>query len=339
MNSQLEPKVLQIWSRMRFTVLSIATLAITLLPGLLLPGLPAVDIAGAVGLLETHTLFTVYGRGFGIAPILGLLGTYKDFESMEAGTHELVSEIASVNDGKPVTTGVELIYALAVPCKGRADCLDYLDATQNIVERYIKPAGQRGSVVVLDTQLGRSDPVTQVRRMIEKGYLSYDSVHVAIDPEFHVYSGGDMPGTPIGTITAEQINEAQSLLNDLVNRERLSTKKILIVHQFGDPAVHDGVPNMIGNKLTLKHFPNVELVIDMDGLGTPEAKVEKYNRVTSSQIYPFIQFRGIKIFYRSPLEKRGHYDKPPMTMPQAFGITTVLGGLRMETKPNVVIIA
>lgn len=297
----------------------------------------AVDISGAVSLLETHTLFTVYGRGFGIAPILGVLGTYKDFDSMQAGTHQQVTEIASVNGGKAVMTGVELIYGLAVPCKGSRDCLDYLDG--NIVERYIKPAAQRGCVVVLDTQLGRSDPVAQVRRMIEKGYLNYDNVHVAIDPEFHVYPGGDLPGTPVGTITAEQINEAQSLLDDLVKRAQLSTKKILIIHQFGDPAVRDGVPNMISDKLNLKSFPNVELVIDMDGLGTPDAKVEKYNRITSSQIYPFIQFRGIKVFYRSPLEKHGHYDKPPMTMPEVFGITSVPGGLRILTKPNVVIIA
>jgi hypothetical protein len=292
-----------------------------------------------VGLLETHTLLTIYGRGFGIAPILGRLGTYRDFASMEAGTRELVSEIASFDGGKPVITGPELIYGLAVPCKGRGDCLDYLDGRENIVERYIKPAAEHNSVVILDTQLGRSDPATQIRHMIEKGYLKYDNVHVAIDPEFHVYAGREMPGTPIGTITASQVNEAQAILDDFVSRERLGTKKILIVHQFGDAAVHDGVPIMIARKQSLKRFPNVELVIDMDGLGSPFLKVKKYDRITSSRIYPQIEFRGIKIFYRSPLERNGHYDKPPMTMREVFGITPVPGGIRMDTRPDVVIIA
>jgi hypothetical protein len=291
------------------------------------------------GLLETHTLFTIYGRGFGMAPILGRLGTYKDFASMQSGTSDLAHEVGSMNGGKPVTTGVELIYAMGVPCKGHGDCLDYLDGSVNVVESYIKPAEERGMAVVLDTQLGRSDPLAQVRRMVDKGYLDHDNVHVAIDPEFHVNPGDTLPGTPIGTVTAAQINRVQAILDNLVSREHLKTKKILIVHQFGDAAVHDGVPYMIRDKATLERFPNVELVIDADGLGAPLVKVRKYNLITSSRIYPCLQFRGIKIFYRSPLERRGHYDKPPMTMRQVFGLDDVPGGIRMEPKPNVVIIA
>lgn len=291
------------------------------------------------GLLETHTLFTVYGRGFGMAPILGRLGTYKNFESMESGTRDLAREIAGLNGGKPVTGGAELIYAMGVPCKGRGDCLDYLDGSANLVESYIKPAEERGMTVVLETQLGRSDPVMQVRRMIEKGYLDHDNVHVAIDPEFHVHPGDTLPGTPVGTVTAAQINQVQGILDDLVSRQHLKTKKILIVHQFGDRAVHDGVPYMITDKEALERFPNVELVIDADGLGAPAVKAKKYNLITSSRTYPSIEFRGIKIFYRSPLERRGHFDKPPMTMRQVFGLEDVQGHIRMETKPNVVIIA
>ena len=67
--------------------------------------------------------------------------------------------------------------------------------------------------MILDSQIGRSDPVAQVRRMMEKGYLQYDNVHVALAPEFHVYPGHTDPGTRIGTIPASQINEVQSILN------------------------------------------------------------------------------------------------------------------------------
>ena len=299
----------------------------------------AVSLPGPVALLETHTLFTVYGRGFDVAPILGRLGTFKDFSSLESNTHPQVQEVTSVNGGRPVATGIELIYGMAVPCKGKGNCLDYLDETTNVVERYIRPAAERSWEVILDTQLGRSDPVAQVRRMMDRGYLDYDNVHVAIDPEFHVYPGRELPGTPVGTVEATEINEVQAMLDDLVRQEHLRTKKILIVHQFGDVAFRDGVPNMIRDKTALKTFPNVELVIDADGLGTPLVKVAKYNRITSDQTYSFIQFRGIKIFYRSPLEKNGHYDKPPMTLRQVFGLDSASGGIRMRSQPNVLIIA
>ena len=292
------------------------------------------------GLLETNTLFSVYGRAFGVAPILGRLGTYQNFDMMAAGIRSWVEQIKQVNDHKGVIPGVHLIYAMAVPCEAEGDCLDYLEGTVgDIVGDYIEPAAERGWVVVLDTQLGRSDPVTQVRRMIEKGYLKHDNVHVAIDPEFHVVPGHLTPGIPIGTVEAAQINDVQQLLDDYVRTENLKTQKILIVHQFGDANVNDGVPFMIEDKKTLKRFKNVELVIDADGLGPPELKVRKYNLMTDARVYPFIRFRGIKIFFPNPWEVNDHYDTPPMTVDQIFGLTTVPGGLRMATKPNVVIIA
>ena len=76
----------------------------------------------------------------------------------------------------------------------------------------------------------------------------------AIDPEFHVYPGRELPGTPVGTVEATEINEVQAMLDDFVRCEHLGMKKILIVHQFGDVAFHDGVPNMIRDKTALKTF-------------------------------------------------------------------------------------
>lgn len=205
------------------------------------------------GLLETNTLLAIYGRGLGVAPILGRLGTYHSFEEMAAGTRDWVSAVESVNGHKKVIEAIHLIYAMAVPCKPGSDCLDYLET--DAVEKYIQPAADRGWVVILDSQLGRSNPVEQVRRMIELGYLRYDNVHVAIDPEFHVYAGHDEPGVPIGAVDASQVNQAQSLLNRYVEDQHLRTKKVLIIHQFGDQTVHDGVPYMIRNKEAVAGLP------------------------------------------------------------------------------------
>lgn len=89
----------------------------------------------------------------------------------------------------------------------------------------------------------------------------------------------------------------------------------------------------------MQDFPNVELVIDMDGLGSPAVKVHKYDLLTDSRVYPAIEFRGIKIFYRDPGETRGRFDRPPMTIDEVFGIKPVPGGWRITTRPDVMIIA
>jgi hypothetical protein len=291
-------------------------------------------------ILSGNTLLTVYGRAFGLAPILGHLGTYTSFEDMGKDIQPWIRDIQERNDNKGVIPAVHLIYAMAIPCKPNDDCLLYLEGTvKDLVGTYIEPAAKRGWMIVLDTQIGKSNPVQQVKRILDKGYLKYDNVIVALDPEFHVYAGRERPGIPIGTIQASQINEVQQLLDDYVRDQKLPTKKILIVHQFGDPNVNDGVPFMIEDKKNLKTYENVDLVIDMDGFGKQAVKVTKYNKITDAKVYPFIKFRGIKVFFPNRWEKHGHYDKPPMDLDQIFGLKPVKDGARMQTKPNVLIIA
>jgi hypothetical protein len=291
-------------------------------------------------ILEGNTLFTVYGHSFNRAPILGHLGTYKNFDDMEKDIKPWIKGIQERNDKKGVIPAVHLIYAMAIPCKPKDDCLLYLEGTaKDLVGTYIEPARKRGWMVVLDTQIGRSNPVQQVKRIIDKGYLKYENVVVAIDPEFRVYDGKKTPGRPVGTVQAEQINKIQQMLDDYVRDQKLSKKKILIVHQFGDANVHDGVPFMIEDKKKLKTFDNVDLVFDMDGFGKQAIKTVKYNKITDSTVYPFIKFRGIKVFFPNKWEKRGHFDKPPLSLDQIFGIKPAEGGPIIKVKPNVVIIA
>ena len=257
---------------------------------------------------------------------------------MATDTQPWVKKISAANDGKGVTIGIHLIYALAVPCtKKNTNCLQYLSG--DLVKDYIEPAAKRGWVVILDTQLGRANPLDQIKHIRDQGYLKYDNVHVAIDPEFHASSGQVNPGIPIGTVAASDINAVQEILDNYVESEKLKTKKILIVHQFGDAAVHDGVPFMIQQKKTLKSYGNVELVIDADGLGSPAVKIWKYDLMTDAQTYPCVGFRGIKIFFPNRWERNGHFDTPPMSVDEIFGATKAPGARRMTSKPNVVIIA
>ena len=304
------------------------------------PALQPLPNHETTSILKDNTLFTVYGRAFGVAPVLGRLGTYKSFEDMEIEVKPWLESIRERNGKKGAIAGIHLIYAMATPCVEGDDCLLYLEGREkDIVGKYIIPAAKRGWMVILDTQIGKSDPVEQVQRIIDKGYLKYENVHLALDPEFSVYPGRIRPGTPIGTVHAWQINKVQRLLDDYVRTHKLKRKKILIVHQFGDANVDDGVPFMIEDKTSLKTFEHVELVIDADGLGEQAVKVVKYNKMTDAEVYPFIKYRGIKVFFPNPWEKNGHFDKPPMNLDQIFGIEPVIGGPRMRTKPDVIIIA
>jgi len=293
----------------------------------------------ATSWLTDSTVMGMYGRGFGIAPILGRLGFYANASEMAQDVAKWSAEIAPYNGGKKILPAIHLIYALAVPCSASSDCLLYAEGqTPDLTATYIVPAQQHGWLVVLDTQLGKSDPVTQVQRMIAKGYLKNDNVEVALDPEFHVVPGHETPGIPVGTITADQVNQVQQILSDYVATQHLAHRKILIVHQFGDQNVGDGVPYMIQNKTAVKDYPNVDLVIMADGFGGPEAKVGKYNKMTDPTVYPFIHFRGIKIFPPNPYEHAGHYDHPMLTFPQIFGLEPTPGKQKMAYPPNVIII-
>ncbi len=297
------------------------------------PGIP-------FSILSENTILTVYGLAFNRAPILGRLGSYKNIEEMEREIPVWVEGIKARHDKKGVIPAIHLIYGMAIPCKPNDDCLMYLEGRiKDLAAAYIEPAAKRGWMVVLDTQIGKSNPVQQVQRIIDKGYLKYENVMIALDPEFRVYEGRERPGIPIGTIKASQINEVQRMLDNYVREQKLSKKKILMVHQFGDPNVDDGVPFMIENKKELKTFANVDLVIDMDGLGKQAVKVVKYNKITDSKVYPFIKFRAIKVFHPNKWEKHGHYDKPPLNLDQMFGIKPVKGGARVKEKPDVIIIA
>jgi hypothetical protein len=289
--------------------------------------------------LDNATVLGFYGRGFGIAPILGRLGGYQTFDDMAKDVDSWSAQVKAVNGGKPIVPELHLIYGLAVPCAASDDCLLYLEGSDSdLVSHYIKPAAARGWLIFLDTQMGKSDPVTQVQRMIDKGYLQYDNVEVALDPEFHVYPGHDLPGIPVGTIEASQLNDAQALLDNYVQSTHLAHRKILVIHQFGDKNVNDGVPYMIGHKETVKAYPSVDLVITADGLGSADAKISKYNLMTDTKVYPFIRWRGLKIFPPNPFEHNGHTDQPLLTFRQIYGLDPTVGKRTIDAPPNLIII-
>jgi hypothetical protein len=120
-------------------------------------------------------------------------------------------------------------------------------------------------------------------------YLRRPHTHLALDPEFAM-GPGQVPGQAIGSLDATDVNTAIQTLADLVEADQLPPK-VLIVHRF--------LPSMLTRAAAIQPDPRVQLVIDMDGYGTPGVKISKYHTFIRDA---GVDFGGIKLFY--------HHDTP-----------------------------
>ena len=87
-------------------------------------------------------------------------------------------------------------------------------------------------------------------------------VHFGMDPEFSMKDGSH-PGKKIGTYDADDVNYVSGYLADVVKKYNLPPK-ILIVHRF--------TKKMVTNYQNIKLRQEVQIVMDMDGLGDPGLK-------------------------------------------------------------------
>ena len=132
-------------------------------------------------------------------------------------------------------------------------------------------------------------------------------VHLALDPEFAMH-GGARPGTVIGTLDAADINWAAQYLARLV-REHNLPPKILLIHRFTE--------DMVTNYKQIEPLPEVQVVVQMDGWGSPQRKQNTYRTVVTPEP---VQFAGLKLFYKNDLK-----EDPPrlLTMDEIFRLTPV----------------
>ncbi len=118
-------------------------------------------------------------------------------------------------------------------------------------------------------------------------------MHLAVDPEFAMHNGTP-PGRVIGSLDAADINYAAQFLADLVKQYDLPPK-ILVVHRFTE--------DMVTNYKQIKPLPGVQVVMQMDGWGSPQRKNNTYNTVINPEP---VQFTGFKLFYKNDLK-----EEPP----------------------------
>ena len=245
------------------------------------------------GLLPAHRILTYYGHPHD--PNMGILGEYPKEELLQLLRAEAASyEVADPT--RPVIVAFEVIATVAQGWPA-TDGTYLLDTDLETLNEYADFAATHGTLMFLDLQIGRNTvpaEMAKVRSLLERPHI-----HLALDPEFAI-ADGQVPGTHIGELTAEQIRGAQEELSRIV-RDYGLPPKILVVHQFRE--------DMILGKERLSPVPGVQLVIESDGFGPPGLKTEVYNILIRNNE---TEYSGIKHFYRQ--------DVPLMTAAETLAL-------------------
>jgi hypothetical protein len=183
---------------------------------------------------------------------------------------------------RPVLPAMELIASVAANAPG-PDGLYRTQQTAQVINRYLHAARRLKALLVLDIQPGHADFLSEAERLAP--WLGQPDVGIALDPEWH--TPGVVPGTRIGSVTAEEVNQVSDYVAGIVRASRLP-EKLFLVHQFTD--------GMIQNKERVLPRPGLAMTFNVDGFGDRPNKLSKYAAFTAqTRGRPFAD--GYKLFY------------------------------------------
>jgi hypothetical protein len=182
--------------------------------------------------------------------------------------------------GRKVLPAMELIAEIAQGSPGD-DGLYRTRQPDAVIRRYLRAARQAKALLILDIQPGHAG-FFEESKYLEK-WLRKPDVSLALDPEWHTPDA--VPGTVIGSVDVREVNAISFWLDDLVRRNRLP-QKLLLVHRFTEGA--------IAGEDQLKPRANVAVTVNVDGFGPNDIKVAKYN--SFAQRAPGLH-NGFKLFY------------------------------------------
>jgi hypothetical protein len=229
--------------------------------------------------LADHRIVAFYGNP--LAEVLGVLGAADPPQTI-ARLRAQADEYARISTDKKVVPAVHLIYAVAQ--RYTDDDGAYLFRMPDaMVDEWVRLTRENGMLLFLDIQMGRSTVEAELPRINK--FLQYDHVHVGLDPEF-AWGPDEHPGIDIGHMDADQINRAQQMLQRFAIEHKLPTK-MLMMHQFR--------VFMITNKDKIKAYDRVELIIDADGVGTRQEKIDTWNVIIKQDN---VDLAAIKLFYK-----------------------------------------
>jgi hypothetical protein len=239
------------------------------------PTRPAELPQGGRTIFPGHRIVAFYGTAGNAA--LGVLG-----ESSPEGILPRLQEAAApfATPDRKIQIAYELIVTVALRGPGaEGDHSRTIEAEK--IQRYVDAGRQHGVLVVLDVQPGRTDFLTEVKKL--RPFLEHPHVGLALDPEWRM-GPAQVPGKVVGQVSAAEINAVSAYLADIV-REKDLPEKLFLLHQFRAA--------MIPDIAAVEARPGLAMVQHLDGFGTRAAK-----DATSRALRRPDQFHlGYKLFY------------------------------------------
>lgn len=227
--------------------------------------------------LTQFRLVTYYGHPN--TPVLGILGQGTRDQIAEQ-LHQTATEYQALWPAYQVMPTLHFISTIADPIPGEFNHYSHQTDLETLRD-WITFADEQNMAFILDIQPGHADIKEEFERI--RPFLYHPHVHLALDPEFTM-TDTQIPGLQLGQLHANQINTIQAELNTIAND--IGLHKLLIIHQFET--------SMVQQKELILDYPYVELVIDADGFGSPEAKIGDLQQYAAE---PGWEYAGLKLFF------------------------------------------
>jgi hypothetical protein len=249
-------------------------------------------IGNRTSLLLNNDILAFYGHPR--SQNMGILGR-NSIEELDRKLTELAREYEAVSGGRKVIKAFYIIFGTVWP-QGE---IGYIG--EEILKRYVDYGLQNNILIFIDHQIGRYDPIDSLKRMLP--WLKYPNVHLALDPEWRT----SKPMQEIGTVTANEINRAQKVMEDYIIENKIPGERMLVIHQFNH--------RMISNRDNVdSSFRRVRLIHCADGFGPPNVKRSSYASNAQAVNMPI---KGFKLFYNFNIPGAG-YDHPLLTPKEVY---------------------
>jgi hypothetical protein len=247
-----------------------------------------------ISFLLNNDILAFYGHP--LSKNMGILGCYSK-EELNQRLSALAEEYKAAGGGRGVLKAFYIIYGTVWP-EGEIGIL-----SETVLKEYIEYAQANDILVFIDHQIGRYNPVDSLKRMLP--WLKYPNVHLALDPEWRTTK----PMKEIGMVTAEEINQAQKIMEDYMIENHIPGERMLVIHQFNWRMIS-------GREKVQSGFRRVRLVHCADGFGSPEVKKQSYEYNARASNMPI---KGFKLFYNSGVSGAG-YDSPLLSPQDVFAL-------------------
>jgi hypothetical protein len=241
-------------------------------------------MSGAI--LPAKRIVAFYGNP--LSKRMGILGELPPDEMLA----KLDKEVAAWNKADPSMPVQPALHLIAVVASDQPGTSGKYRTRMDsaLIEKVYGWAKKKNALLFLDIQVGKGTLQEELPRLAK--WFKRPDVHLGIDPEFSMKTG-HVPGKRIGTYDAVDVNYASSFLQELVTAENIPPK-VLVIHRF--------TRDMLTGHKRIKLDPRVQIVVNMDGWGSPALKRDSYRAYVFR--YP-VEYTGFKLFYKNDT-KKGH---------------------------------